>query len=627
MRAQAWTKIGSSSLSGTLVALSVLICQFPINAQSAVVNKVEERSVTNALTKIPDDDAQNQQRAFAVSLLTALGNEARAYDDPALRPRILARAADVLWTSDHPAAQALFRRAWEAAEKGDTEEVTVKKDTAPAMVVALRRMGGHDLRSEVLNLVAKRDHALAEEFLAKLKTSSDAEAQQSKNPARSNDGWSTPDVLVKRLQAANQLLNEGQFESALEFAAPALNQVSAASIGFLTNLRAKRPEVADQRFAMLMSRVESDPLSDANTVSGLSTYAFTPGFYITFSADGSAVWSQADNETQPPNLPAALRSQFFAVAGAILLRPVPSPEQDLTSSGTKGKYMVVKHLLPLFDQYAPDIAVALHAQLAALAGDRVGNEPFGLQAASGPKSTGDVINKMQSDLDHAKTSKERDEICAAAAVKLALKGDARARDIANRIDDSDRRLKVLQYVDFEFIQAAIRRKQPEEAVRLAKTGQIVHSQRAWTYIQAARLLPETQRDTAAEFLASASEEIQRIDDNPRDRAILLIGVARRLFEIDRPLAWQTMNDLIKSANQADNFTGENLLTFSIGTRSDIKFTQIGGEESGLTGIFQLLAKDDLYRSVDLAKTFKKDAPRATATLAIASSLLAKSANK
>jgi hypothetical protein len=38
-------------------------------------------------------------------------------------------------------------------------------------------------------------------------------------------------------------------------------------------------------------------------------------------------------------------------------------------------------------------------------------------------------------------------------------------------------------------------------------------------------------------------------------------------------------------------------------------------------MFRALAKDDLYRAVEVAKSFKYEAPRATVTLAIASSIL------
>lgn len=57
------------------------------------------------------------------------------------------------------------------------------------------------------------------------------------------------------------------------------------------------------------------------------------------------------------------------------------------------------------------------------------------------------------------------------------------------------------------------------------------------------------------------------------------------------------------------------------TGSGVRFLYIGGENFSLTNVFRALAKDDLYRAVDVAKSFKYDAPRATVTLAIASSIL------
>jgi hypothetical protein len=593
-------------------------------AQSPASEQIEARSRAGKPTKVNEEAAQEAQlRAFAVSLIISLGTEARSYNDLALRPRVLARAAEVLWDSDLVTARSLFRRAWEAAEKGDAEASAAKpKDNVPNMVTALRQLGGKDLRVEVMNLVARRDPILANEFLMKLKSTTEREATESTAKSRSGNGWSTSEVISKRLQAASQMLNEGQIQSALDFASPGLNQVTADSINFLTNLRAKSPEVADQRFAMLMSSAEQDPLSDANTVSGLSSYVFTPGFYITFSADGSAFWTRPNNDIAPPVLPSALRNQFFVVAGNILLQPLPPADRDFSSSGRKGKYQIVKHLLPLFEQYAPDTAVALHAQLTELAGKSAGSDQqFAPQESKQSKSAVDTIEKMQDELDHSRTSKERDEILGVAAVRLAVKGDVRARDVASRIDDSELRSKVQEYVDFEFIQIAIRKKDAPETARLAKAGHITHSQRAWAYTEATRLLPNSERENALEFLGEAAAEIQRIENGPRDRAILLVGVARRLLAADRERAWLTMSDAVKAANQADNFTGENLITFSIGVGREIKFNQIGSEEGGLAGVFQLLAKYDLNRSVELAKCLKNDAPRAAATLAIAASLL------
>ena len=172
--------------------------------------------------------------AFAASLVISLATEARSFSDVPLRPRVIARAADVLWDADNVNARALFKRAWEEAEKGDADEVTIKtKDNPPAMVTALRRMSGRDLRFEVLSVIAKRDRALSEEYFAKLKSETDSSKKEAKNTAEPNDGWNVSEAVSKRLQVASALLKDGQVDRAIEFAAPVLTQTSVHTIGFL----------------------------------------------------------------------------------------------------------------------------------------------------------------------------------------------------------------------------------------------------------------------------------------------------------------------------------------------------------------------------------------------------------
>jgi hypothetical protein len=46
----------------------------------------------------------------------------------------------------------------------------------------------------------------------------------------------------------------------------------------------------------------------------------------------------------------------------------------------------------------------------------------------------------------------------------------------------------------------------------------------------------------------------------------------------------------------------------------------------LASIFRELARDDFFRAMDLARTFKSESPRAIATLAIADSVLSEKQN-
>src|SRR6185369_8012666 len=354
-------------------------------------------------------------------------------------------------------------------------------------------------------IAARRDQNLGNEFLSKLKQDANGETAELKSATDSSEASS------KRLNLAGKLLDEGEIERAIEFASPALNQVNENSISFLSKLRDKRPDAADQRFALLLSRAEFDPSSDANTVSGLSSYAFTPGFYVTFNTDGSARWTQPDQSAAPlkaPNLPATILNKFFQVAATILLRPLPPPDQDLTSSGRVGKYMVVKRLLPLFEKHAPDTAVALRSQLQASSdGPKGGSRddtPLLTQGLRPDETAGTVLERIQDRLDHAKTSRERDLLYADVAAILASQGDGRAQDFAQKIEESVRRAQVARYVDFEMVRFALREKKLSKAIQLAASDQLTHPQRAWAYMQVARLLMDSERQRGLELLEDAA---------------------------------------------------------------------------------------------------------------------------
>ncbi|MGI8917112.1 MAG: hypothetical protein ACR2H6_00830 [Pyrinomonadaceae bacterium] len=630
------------SSHGTTLNLVALLCSFaltpPTLAQTAAKNEPHTNTHKQEIPKDSETDSLAlQQRTFAISLVTSVAEEARGYQDLALRSRVLARAADTLWEAESETARLLFRRAWEAAEKGDAAEPTLKTpegfpQAGIAMVTALRRISGHDLRAGVLAVAARRDRALGEEFLNKLQDATKREAADSKdssNTVNAADSWSNSEAASKRLQLARRLLDDGEIDRAMEFAAPLLDMVNANSILFLSALREKRPEAADQRFAFLLAGAENDPSSDANTASGLSSYVFTPGVYVTFFADGNARWSQSEETTAPPNLSPALRNRFFQAAGSILLRPLPPPDQDFTSSGRIGKYMIVKRLLPLFEQYAPDMAVALRSQLSALMSDgpsrSLGDDsPLLTQGLQSEETPGKLLETMQERLDHAKNSLERDRIYADAAVALANQGDARALDLADKIGDSERRGQVRRYVDFQFVKLAIRKKNASEVARLAKAGQLTHTERVWAYTQAARLLINSERPRSLELLEEAAAEARRIGVDDPDRASSLIAVAKQFVTADRVRAWETLAEAAKAANANEKFTGDNVQIHSaVVTRSGLKISSISGEDFSLTGVLWPLAKDDLYRSIDLAKSFKNDAPRAAALLAIADAMLKK----
>ena len=582
--------------------------------------------------KIETEALEAQRRTFAASIIMSLADEARSYKDLALRARVLARSADALWDVDPYGARILLRRAWEAAEKADApEDMGPSNSSAPAIVIAVRRGGGGDSRAEVLNIAARRDSALGDEFLAKLSDAAAKAAEQTTaQTSRSvNNGWTTSDEMSKRLSFAHHLLNDNKAEKAFEFAEPALASVNEASIRFLSRLRLLSPALADKQFMRLLARAELDPTADANIVSGLSCYAFTPGVYLTFAGDGGVRWAPALETIPTPNLPPEVRSSFFRVAAGILLRPLPPPDQDLTSAGLIGKYMVIKRLLPFFEQYATDTAVALRSQLTALAkqGSNTIDDYDDFLLTQGIVRDADartVLDQLQERVDRAKDERDRDEIYADAAAILAVEANPAAQDIADKIDNAYRREAVRRYVDISLLRAALAKKNSVEALRLARADSLTHPQRTWAHLQIARLLMRSDRTRALELLEEALAEARRIDDDDANRALLITGLAAQFLAADIIRSWEVATEAVKAGNAAEGFSGEaDDLSVALVTRSGLKLLDLGTSDLNLSVLISSLAKQDPTRARDLAKSFKYESPRAIATLAVASAAMAK----
>jgi hypothetical protein len=580
------------------------------------------------------DPAAVERRNMAVSLLTSLADDARSFRDQKLRARVLARTADALWTTELDRSRDLFRRAWDAAEIGDAEDARHADEEVraqqPQPGVVLRRGRGREMRSEVLRIISKRDRKLAEEFLAKLEEAAEREAKDAAadaNRRRPDDQWSAPAAQAKRLALARALLQDGDIDRAMQFAGPVLNQVNKDTIGFLAELRPQNAPAADAAFASLLARAALDSASDANTVSGLSSYAFTPKLYITFSPDGGSYVNQSGPLTGPPDLSPALRAAFFTTASGILMRPLPPPDQDTSTSGRVGKFMVIKRLLPLYEQYEPEQAALLRTHLTALASGLP--EP---DIAEGNRAIDrgivpdnpdmDALKTMQNRLDHTKTSAERDGIYTDVAAALANKGDPQARDLVSKIEDSELRNRVLAYIDFELLRDAFQKKDVATLVRIARTGELTHIQRTWGYAQAARLVTDKDAARAIDYLQEAAAEARRIDGSDPDRARGLIAVASGFARADRVRAWEIVSEAVKAANGAPTFTGdEGSLSAMLMTKNMGVSTIASAEDFNVAGVFQSLAGDDLYRSIELAKTFSADTARANATIATARAVL------
>ncbi|MFL6336404.1 MAG: hypothetical protein ACJ754_24135 [Pyrinomonadaceae bacterium] len=589
------------------------------------------------------DPMAEVRRASAISLVSTLADEARTYSEPALRARVQARAADALWDTDKEKARQLFRRAWEAAEAADRDAANPSDAERRRRAVAQGGAGARGLlnmRREVVILAARRDREMGEEFLSKLDESRKEESGASATnapqvPVQTNEQRINPDnpppAMQQRLNLAQQLLDEGNVEQALQFADPALYPVNTFGMNVLNTLREKNRAAADERFMSLATRAGADPLSDANSISLLSSYVFTPFLYVTVRPDGNSHTRQWRGDISPPaDTDPRVRQAFLAAAFQVLLRPLPPAEEDRTSSGRMGAYVVASRMLPLFERYAPERAPALRARQAQLAQDtpdrdRHIDDELLTRGIVPEDPNRDRAADMLAKLDGAKSANERDLIYFRAAMETFDSDPDKARELAGKIEDPDTRRQLISFIAFRLAQDALRAKKADDALKYSRSDELTRVQRVWVLTEAARLLTKEQPGRAAEALDEAAAEARKLDDRTPERVRALLAVATQLAEFDRPRAWETMQEVVKAANDLPDFSGEGGdITVRVEFKGGGAMTQNNNVESfDLTGVFAALARDDFDRAAALARTLKAEGPRSVAMLAIARSVLIK----
>jgi hypothetical protein len=428
------------------------------------------------------------------------------------------------------------------------------------------------------------------------------------------------------------MLAEGDIERALQFAEPALVRADMQSLAFLSFLREKDAATADRLYAALLARAEADPASDANTVSVLASYVFTPFIFFTVTNRGSTGTSAMRGDATLPDVAPALRAAVLRASARILLRSQTAEEYDRTSSGRTGTYIIIRRLLPIFEQHAPDLTAALNARAALLLADvpegARKNEAEGHYAYK-PKreESAPARDAVQEALDRAERTTgvgERDDIYAAAAVNVAWRGDARADDLLAKINDPDLARRVRKVIDFSFVRTALDKKEAEAAVARARKGDLTPVERAWAYERAADIFSKTDRARAVSLLEEAATEARRIDNNDPDRARALTAVATRYEKLDRPRAWEFMAEAARAANSAPAFTGEDgKLMAQFRTKSAGWMTDFNVQEFDLSDVLAALSEDDWDRAVQLAQGFTGEAARVTAVVTLARAALLK----
>ncbi|HYY43433.1 MAG TPA: hypothetical protein VE775_11920, partial [Pyrinomonadaceae bacterium] len=144
----------------------------------------------------------------------------------------------------------------------------------------------------------------------------------------------------------------------------------------------------------------------------------------------------------------------------------------------------------------------------------------------------------------------------------------------------------------------------------------------------ARLLQKSDRARALETLDAAAQVARRIDAADPDRARAMLSVLTEIYELDHSRAWEQLPDLVKIVNALDDFSGEDgRLVGQFRAKGWGSINSTTSDSFDLSGIFSKLAREDMDRAVEFARSFNGESPRAVATLSVARAVLEKKVEK
>jgi hypothetical protein len=153
-------------------------------------------------------------------------------------------------------------------------------------------------------------------------------------------------------------------------------------------------------------------------------------------------------------------------------------------------------------------------------------------------------------------------------------------------------------------------------------GDLTRIHKSWVLTECAKIIAKTDGTKALELIDEATDEARRIE--PTDAAVprALIAVANALSLVDQSRVWDATFDAVKAANSANGFTGEDgELVFRFQSKTQGSISNKSVPDFDLEPIFKALAMLDYERSIELAKGFQAEGPRAIATIAIARAIL------
>lgn len=521
-----------------LFLLLTVLSSASLSAQAPTAQKEKEKEL-------------ERLRLRAVSMIEQTAAETLLWDDRKAAAGVLVDAAELRWPETPDAALKWLLKAWDDSEKvGESAQDQRLKELYTRSEKAA-------LQARILGLANKYDPKMAERLIKQL---SSKESGIRTNRAAFDDRSARSEQL---LRMATQAVNSDP-DLAFNLAVNSLaDGVSQSLQGVMTDLRAKKPELANRLYDLALARFSggAPDISEAEVLAG---YLFYSGMTYTVDSAGRTVFvlNPAQQKLQPAAAADSQRARNFLVAAyqAFFSRPISLETTESRLVAQKilafGKRMTRRYasLAPEFVQPMQTLLAQLETQLYPPAS---ASESKTTKSRTREEIYQEHIAELEAEADKEMVPDAKKLAYAKAAVATKPEDYERGKAIADKIDDNNLRTDVGSFILYRAALSFLGDKDSQKALDIAPKIDDV-SRKAVVKIAIARALIDSKANQAVEqqqafdLLVDVARELTKQEPTPKIVKIM-IGRTAVLADLDKSEVPASLEQIVPMINKIERF--------------------------------------------------------------------------
>jgi hypothetical protein len=461
-----------------------------------------------------------------------VAESAKRLTNSIMKVKILAQAADGLWGASETRARQLFLLAFQTI---DQVKLDAKQDQRAMFAESTGGTSGllFELRSSLLQLIARRDHRLAES----LRKSS---GKESPNDADRKNTQSPAEQVALYLDNAVALAKTQPAQSSQMIETVLRDGINASLISALLRMRKENPPLADQLFREALTIAGGHELMP-NELESLALYVL-PTEEEAFFGNNSA------NDLTRVTIIRQFLDYVYGVSRQFVIANNLSSNDGngIDRERAESEYSTLKSLLPLFERWQPDRADFIREQMRSLLGYM---KPEDANAAESTRqqSVDDLIRMAESTIGD-----RRRTIAFIRASTAALnQGDVdKAVELAGRIDDSYERKIQTSLILYQAAMKRLRDANLPEAYRYAKRIEFLPQRVAVFHRMAQKLWTDKEPDQARELIEDLWAWLIKADNSPA-KVDAMLKITVTMAEHDPGRAFEWLESVVEALNGTD----------------------------------------------------------------------------